>query len=313
MHLNPHEKFLVLTDPVHKRTEAHFYLDYSDEALVFWRQGLQAGLNRVPVAFKIVNKSVQGLVRGSLIESIKKSVTDEWAAFRFSDAFSWDLNLGKQLVQNDSYKFTIEEKYDMGKFVKYGEIIDAELKTRGVTLKRLLWQNDSTRVFVDPNTRFEERPFYAPIDYVHVSSPFARRRFHPVRHNYQPHLGVDFALAEGSPVYAAKAGIIEEVAHHHANGNFISIRHENDFVSTYNHLQKWADGIVIGKKVDAGEIIGYVGCTGYCTSPHLDFRIRKGNYLYDPMYLTKPFPYKERNYWETNKFKQLLGTLTSQN
>jgi murein DD-endopeptidase MepM/ murein hydrolase activator NlpD len=313
MHLNPHEKFLVLNNPSKKRTEARFYLDYTDEALVFWKDSLHSGIERIPIEFKVVQKSIEGHVHGSLIESIKKTISDEWAAFRFSDAFSWDLNLGKQLQGNDSYKFVIEEKYDQGKFVKYGEIVSAELKTRGVTLKRILWKNDNSRVFVDPTSRFEDRPFYAPVDYVHISSPFTRRRFHPVRHNYQPHLGVDFALPEGSPIYAAKSGIIQEVAHHHANGNFVQIRHENDYVTTYNHMGRWATGLTIGHKVEAGEIIGYVGCTGYCTSPHLDFRIRKGNYLYDPIYITKPYPYKERNYWETTKFKQLLGIVTSQN
>lgn len=313
MHLNPHEKYLVITNNALKRTEAHFYLDYSNDALIFWHDNKSAGLTREAVDFKIIKKSVEGKVHGSLIESIKKTITDEWAAFRFSDAFSWDINLGKQLISNDSYKFIIEEKYDHGKFVKYGEILNAELKTRGTTLKRLLWENNTAKVFVDPSTRFEDRPFYAPIDYLHISSPFARRRFHPVRHNYQPHLGVDFALAAGSPVYAAKEGVIEEVDHHHANGNFVMIRHENDYLTTYNHLQGFAPGLIVGKRVNAGDVIGFVGCTGYCTSPHLDFRIRKGNYLYDPMYITKPFPFKERNYWETTKFKQLLGVVTSQN
>ena len=235
MHLNPHEKFLVITNNSLKRTEAHFYLDYTNDALIFWHDNKTSGLTREPVDFKIIKKSVEGRVHGSLIESIKKSITDEWAAFRFSDAFAWDLNLGKQLISNDSYKFVIEEKYDHGKFVKYGEILDAELKTRGVILKRVLWENNTAKVFVDPSTRFDDRPFYAPIDYLHVSSPFARRRLHPVRHNYQPHLGVDFALAAGSPVYAAKEGIVEEAEHHHANGNFIMIRHENDYFTTYNH------------------------------------------------------------------------------
>jgi murein DD-endopeptidase MepM/ murein hydrolase activator NlpD len=313
MHLNPHEKFLVVTDPAMKRTEARFYLDYSDEALVFWRDLKHAGLLIRPIDFKIIKKSVEGRVQGSIIESIKKTISDEWAAFRFEDAFSFDFNLGKQLVKNDSYKFVIEEKYDEGKFVKYGEVLDAELKTHGQTLKRVLWENEKTKVFVDSASRYEDRPFYAPVDYLHISSPFSKRRFHPVRHNYQPHLGVDFALAAGSPIYAAKEGSVQEMAKRHGNGNYIMIHHDGDFVSTYSHLERWAPGLEVGSKVLAGQIIGYVGCTGYCTSPHLDFRIRRGNYLYDPMYLTKPYPYKERNYWETTKFKQLLGPLTSQN
>jgi murein DD-endopeptidase MepM/ murein hydrolase activator NlpD len=179
--------------------------------------------------------------------------------------------------------------------------------------KRVLWQNDLSKVFVDPHSRFEGRLFYAPIDYIHISSPFTKRRYHPVRHNYQPHLGVDFALGEGSSVYAARDGIVEQIDHHRANGNFIKIKHDSGFITTYNHLGKWATNLHEGQLVKAGDIIGYVGCTGYCTSPHLDFRIRRGNFLYDPMALTKPYPFKERNYFESSKFKAMITMFMTKN
>src|SRR5262249_45220691 len=156
------------------------------------------------------------------------------------DAYYWDLNLEKQLIRDDAYKFTIEEKYDQGKFVRYGEILDAELKTQGVVIKRALWQLGSIKIFVDPQSKFSARPFYAPVDYIHISSPYTRRRLHPVRHTYQPHLGVDFALNEGSPVYAAWDGEVVEAGRHHGNGNFVSLKHEGDYFTIYSHLESWA-------------------------------------------------------------------------
>ena len=308
LHLNPKEKYLVLHDKARHHVEVRIYLDYTDEALVFSDDAGHVKVEKKTIPFKVVLKTYEGKVRGSLIESIKHLVPDEWAAFRFSDAFSWDINVGKQLVQNDSFKFTIEEMYDEDKFVKYGEITDAWLTTKGVTINRVLWEDKDTKVFVDPSTRFADRPFYAPLDYIHVSSIFTRRRLHPVRHNYQPHLGVDLAWMEGAPVYATREGVIGEATHHHASGNFISIKHDGGFISIYDHLDGFAPGIAVGKHVETGDVIGYVGCTGYCTSPHLHFGIRKGDYLYDPMLLTKPYPYKERNYWETDKFKGLVGS-----
>jgi hypothetical protein len=307
MSLTPNEKYLVIKDKASGRTEARFYLDYYNEAVRFWFDKNSAGVDRKPVDFKVVPKAFFGRVRGSIVESIKKIIPGEWPVGRFIDAFSWDLNLGKKLLKDDTFKFTIEEKYDEGQFVKYGEILDAELETGGNHLKRVLWKNDRTLAFVDPNSRFEDRPFYAPVDYLHITSPFSRRRFHPVRHNYQAHLGTDFALPEGSPVYATRDGIIQDLNKHRANGIMVQIRHERDFYTTYNHLQRWAPGMFVGKAVRVGEIIGYVGCTGYCTSPHLHLSIRHGDYLYDPVYLTKPYPYKERNYWDSTKFKTLLG------
>ncbi|MDZ4678231.1 MAG: M23 family metallopeptidase [Oligoflexia bacterium] len=308
MNLTPNEKYLIIHNKKLGRTEACFYLDYYNEAVGFWfdKNG-DAGVERKPIDFKIVTKTFFGRVRGSIVESIKKLIPDEWPAARFVDAFSWDLNLAKKLVKDDSFKFTIEEKYDHGHFVKYGEILNAELETNGNRLKRVLWRNERTHVFVDPSMRFEDRPFYAPVDYLHISSQFSRRRFHPVRRNYQAHLGTDFALPEGSPVYATRDGIINDLTRHRANGILVQIRHDHGFVTTYNHLQRWAPNLTIGKAVRVGEIIGYVGCTGYCTSPHLHLSIRNGNYLYDPVYLTKPFPHKERNYHESNKYKTMVA------
>jgi murein DD-endopeptidase MepM/ murein hydrolase activator NlpD len=309
MHLNPHEKYLVIKDLAKHRTELRIYLDYSDEALIFWHDAERSGLEKKTIPFKVVKETFEGRVQGSLIESIKHLVPDEWAAFRFADAFSWDINLNRDLVQDDSFRFTIEKKFDEGQFVKLGEITNAELDTRGNKLHRVLWENDLTKVFVDPETRFETRPFYAPVDYIHVSSSFTRRRLHPVRHNYQPHLGVDLAINAGSPIYAAREGVVEETGRHRANGIYLMIQHPENYYTSYNHLDHLAPGIVPGKRVMAGQIIGYVGCTGYCTSPHLHFAIRHGEYLYDPLLLTKPYPFKERNYWETSKFKTLLDNV----
>lgn len=307
MHLRGGERYLKVQDKDRGHMEGRFYLGLADEVLVFWKKDDNIGVDRKPVDYEIKTRTVEGLVQGSLIHSIKQIIPDDWAAFRFADAFSWDFRLAKKLKRNDRFKFTIEEKYDHGKFIRYGEITKARLVSNGQVLERVLWVNDKSRVFVDPNRKFEDRLFYLPVDYAHISSHFSRRRLHPLKRRWRPHHGVDFVLNEGDPIYAARDGVVEKIKRKRGTGRLVRLKHRKGFVTIYNHLSKWAHGLKVGDKVKVGQVIGYAGCTGYCTSPHLHFTIRKGNYVYDPVFLTKPYPYSQKHFWRTKQFMNLVA------
>lgn len=304
-HLNPKDKFLVTKNG--GRTEVHFYLEYSDDALIFWKSGKEVGLEKKSVIFNVLRKVIEAPIMGSLTDSIKKIVNDEWVVNRFSDAFVWDLDLNKKLKQKDRFKFVLEQKYAGGHLVKNGEILEAELRTNGQTYKRVLLVKDGKKVFVDPERLYEDRPFYSPVDYAHVTSLFSRKRFHPIRHRYVAHEGIDYALQEGSSVYAAQEGVIIEAAKKRGNGNYVMIAHPDGSISYYNHLQSHAQNINPGQRVLPGTVIGYVGCSGLCTSPHLHFAIKKGGRMIDPIKITKPFPYFAKDYRETDEYKNLLS------
>ncbi|MBK9293809.1 MAG: M23 family metallopeptidase [Oligoflexia bacterium] len=306
-HLNPKDKFLISKNPKEKHIELRFYLDYGDDVLVFWKNLEGEGIERRSEVLTTKVKAIEGKIRGSLHESIKKQINDEWVVSRFIDAFIWDHNLRK-IQRNDTFKLTVEQKYDDGFLVKYGEVLKAEITLKGQKYERLLITKDDKKFFVDPENNFEERPFYAPVDYTHVSSPFSRRRFHPVRRRYMAHLGVDFALPEGSPIYAPRSGTVKEVARRRGAGNYVSIEHEDGYISIYNHLQSAHKDLKEGQKVIPGQVIGYVGCTGFCTSPHLHFAVRRGKMMYNPIELTKPYPYAARDYHRTIASRELIDS-----
>lgn len=96
---------------------------------------------------------------------------------------------------------------------------------------------------------------------------------------------IDFALPEGTPVLAARAGRVMQVqGNFHENGrdpvrdgdraNFIRILHEDGSMGVYAHLQ--ANGVLVrsGQRVEAGQRIGLSGNTGYSTAPHLHFVVQ---------------------------------------
>ena len=122
-----------------------------------------------------------------------------------------------------------------------------------------------------------------PLKYRRISSRFTYRRRHPILRTVRPHLGVDFAAPSGTIVRAAADGTVIFRGRNGGFGNFIKLRHANDYETWYGHLKGYAKGIVRGRKVKQGQVIGYVGTTGLSTGPHLDYRMKHRGTMVNPL------------------------------
>ena len=95
------------------------------------------------------------------------------------------------------------------------------------------------------------------------------------------HTGIDIAgMGWGAPVYAANNGTVQSMINYGSSGYGISllINHNNGYWSLYGHMSGYAPGIAEGMTVTRGQLIGYVGATGWATGPHLHFEIRQCEY-----------------------------------
>ncbi len=86
-----------------------------------------------------------------------------------------------------------------------------------------------------------------------------------------PHRGIDYVAPRGTPILAAGSGKVLKATRSQANGNFVVIRHGEQFVTKYLHLSKFARGVRSNARVEQGQTIGYVGTTGWATAPHLHY------------------------------------------
>jgi murein DD-endopeptidase MepM/ murein hydrolase activator NlpD len=120
---------------------------------------------------------------------------------------------------------------------------------------------------------------------------------HPVLKIYRPHTGVDYAAPVGTPIMAIGDGFIIEKGYNAAAGNYVKIRHNSVYTTGYNHLSRFGTGIANGVRVKQGQIIGYVGSTGYSTGPHLDLRFWMNGQPIDPLKVKAPpvEPIKQEN------------------
>ncbi len=106
-------------------------------------------------------------------------------------------------------------------------------------------------------------------------------RIHPVYGYRSCHTGVDLGAPSGTPIRATAAGVIVSNARGGPYGNHTLISHGNGLYSMYAHQSRF--GAAEGDTVKRGEVIGYVGSTGYSTGPHLHFEIHVGGTPYDPL------------------------------
>lgn len=119
-----------------------------------------------------------------------------------------------------------------------------------------------------------------PIPGARLTSTFGSRT-HPIFGDVRMHNGVDFAAGMGTPIRAAADGVVLSAGVRGGYGNTTLIDHGGSLATMYCHQSGFA--VVAGQRVTKGQVIGYVGSTGFSTGPHLHFETRVNGTPVDPM------------------------------
>ena len=113
-------------------------------------------------------------------------------------------------------------------------------------------------------------------------------RVHPISGQWKQHKGVDFAAALGTPIRATADGVVDSAGMSGGYGNLVVIKHWGGYSTAYAHMMRFAPGIHKGTHVSQGEVIGFVGVTGWSTGPHVHYEFRVNNEARDPMSVVVP-------------------------
>ena len=95
------------------------------------------------------------------------------------------------------------------------------------------------------------------------------------------HGGIDMAVAQGTPIYAALDGTVSAVGYNATYGNYVIITHHSGYKTLYGHMKSTA--CKKGNFVYTNTVIGYVGSTGMSTGPHLHFTVYKNGKTINPL------------------------------
>jgi murein DD-endopeptidase MepM/ murein hydrolase activator NlpD len=240
-----------------------------------------------PVEYRM--KFVSGTITSSLWEAMKESDANPMLAVELSEIFAWTVDFFG-IQQGDMYKVAYEESYVDSQSVGIHRIIGAWLYHGQTEFWAIPFEQDGVRSFFDEEGNSLRKAFLkAPLRFSRISSGFSHSRYHPVLKIRRPHHGVDYAAPSGTPVLSVGDGVITKVGYQrNGGGNYVKIKHNSVYSTTYMHLKGFGKGVKAGMRVKQGDVIGYVGATGLATGPHLDFRFYKNGSAVNPLRVEAP-------------------------
>ena len=209
----------------------------------------------------------------SLFVSSQRAGLEDGLTMRLAHIFQWDIDFVLDIRKGDEFYVLYEELYLGEEFIGPGEILAAEFVNQGDSYQALLYTDDDGESgYYSPTGNNMRKAFLrAPVEFSRISSNFNLRRVHPLFKRTMPHRGIDYAAPSGTPILASGDGTVTSAARSKANGNFVVIKHGEQFVTKYLHLSKFGRGVRRGARVKQGQTIGYVGATGWANGPHLHY------------------------------------------
>ncbi|SHF66523.1 Murein DD-endopeptidase MepM and murein hydrolase activator NlpD, contain LysM domain [Mariniphaga anaerophila] len=231
-----------------------------------------------------------GEIESSLWNTMKDNGLDPMLALKLSDIFAWSIDF-YAIQKGDRFRVIYDELFVDSTSIGIGNIYAVQFDHYGSENYAFrFFQDDRFDYFDDKGLSLRKAFLKSPLEFsARISSRFSHSRMHPVLRIRRPHHGVDYAAPKGTPVRTIGDGtVISRAYQARGGGNYLKIKHNSVYTTTYMHLSGFAKGVVQGARVQQGQVIGFVGATGLATGPHLDFRVHKNGTPVDPLKVEAP-------------------------
>lgn len=230
-----------------------------------------------------------GEIKSSLFAATDAAHIPDPIAMQIVEMFSTNIDFASDLRRGDRFNVVYETFWQGGEYVRVGRVLAAEFRN-GSNLYQSVWFDDGDKhggYYGFDGKSLKKAFLKSPLEFSRVSSGFSMR-MHPISGKWKQHKGVDFAAVTGTPIRASGDGVIEFAGVQGGYGNVVVIKHWSNYSTAYAHMSRFAKGLRKGAKVSQGEVIGYVGSTGWSTGPHLHYEFRVNNQPRDPMSVDVP-------------------------
>ncbi len=201
------------------------------------------------------------------------------------EMFSTNIDFRSDLKRGDRFNVVYETFWQDGEFVRAGRILAGEFTNKGTTYQSVWFEDPLTKsgggYYSFDGKSLKKAFLKSPLEFSRISSGFGMRS-HPISGNWKQHKGTDFAAAAGTPIRAAGDGVVDFAGVQGGYGNVVVIKHWANYSTAYAHMSRFGNGIRKGTKVSQGDVIGYVGSTGWSTGAHLHYEFRVAGEAKDP-------------------------------
>lgn len=253
-----------------------------------------------------------GDIKSSLFAATDLAQIPDNVASQLVEMFSTDIDFGSDLRRGDRFNVVYETFWQGGELVRAGRVLAAEFINNGKTLQSVWFDEPGSAqgggYYGFDGKSLKKAFLRSPLEFTRISSGFSMR-VHPISGSWKAHKGVDFAAAAGTPIRAAGDGSVEFIGGQNGYGNVIILKHWNKYSTVYAHMSRFAAGMARGTKVSQGEVIGYVGATGWATGPHLHYEFRVNNEPRNPLSIDVPNAQPLAGA-QLQRFKQVAADMT---
>ena len=198
--------------------------------------------------------------------------------------FSTNIDFRNDIKRGDRFNVVYETFWLDGEMVKTGRILAGEFINRGTSYQAVWFEDPVSKQggYYSLDGKSLKKAFLkSPIAFSRVSSGFSNR-IHPISGKWKAHKGIDYAAPTGTPIRAAGDGTVDFAGVGNGYGNMVVLKHWNNYSTAYAHMSRIGAGMRKGAKVSQGQVIGYVGSTGWSTGAHLHYEFRVANVARDP-------------------------------
>ena len=229
--------------------------------------------------------TASGSIDNSLYLTLEEQNKDPLLTYYLSDIYAWTIDFFR-LAKGDKFKVIYTQAFiDDTIPVAITKVKAAYFVHKGIERYAFEYETDSIKgiiEYLDQDAKNLRRAFLqSPIKFGRISSRYnLRRRIALYGNRVRPHKGTDFAAPVGTPILSTANGTVTEVSYTRANGRYVKVKHNNTYTTQYLHMQK--ANVKVGQFIEQGDVIGFVGMTGYTSGPHVCYRFWKNGLEVDP-------------------------------
>lgn len=216
-----------------------------------------------------------GEIDGSLYLSAREAGLNDRLTMEIAGLFGWEIDFVYDIRRGDRFEVLYETKHLDDERIGSGNILAASFINQGERITALRYTDEEGDTdYYTPGGRSIKKEFLRTPINARVSSPFNLQRRHPVLGTVRPHEGTDYAAAVGTPIKASGDGRVRFAGRKGGYGRTVVIHHGDNISTLYAHMSRIKGSMRRGKRVEQGDIIGYVGASGMVTGAHLHYEYR---------------------------------------